>query len=134
MTISDLRAHMGFTANAGVNYANFFQNSSRPQVITINTQPTAPPAEELVQGGISGSLTVAATGAQSAALSYQWYITTTATPTVWTSISGATGATCVVPTNLTEGVYYFYCKLGASNAPSRTTNVVEVTVTSIIGT
>lgn len=128
MTINELRAYMDFTANPGVNYNNFFQNSSRPQIITIGTQPVAPAAGTLAEGSISGSLTVVATTAQGAALTYQWYITTAALPTVWTAIDGATSATCAVPTDLAQGAYYFYCKAGASNAPSKTTDVIAVTI------
>jgi peptidoglycan/xylan/chitin deacetylase (PgdA/CDA1 family) len=126
MTISELRAHRNFAASPGVNYANFFQNSATPQIITINTQPTAPPAENLVHGNISGSLTVAATAAQSAVLTYQWYSADSVGG--WTVVDGATSATFAVPTNLTAGTYYFYCKLSASNAPSKTSDVVAVTV------
>lgn len=127
MTMSELRAHRNFNALAGTNYANFFQNSATPQVITISTQPTAPPAATLVQGNITGSMSVVATAAQSAQLSYQWYCTTSVTGG-WTPVAGAASATLALPTDLTQGTYYFYCKLSASNAPSLTTKVVTVSV------
>ena len=127
MTLSQLRAHRGFTADPGVNYANFFQNSATPQIITINTQPTAPAAINLTEGRISGSLTVAATGAQSAVLSYQWYA---ASFTGNTKINGATSASFALPADLKEGTYYYYCVVSASNAPSITTNVIPVTITA----
>ncbi|MDR0380850.1 MAG: polysaccharide deacetylase family protein [Oscillospiraceae bacterium] len=130
MTISELREHRNFTAAPGTNYANFFQNSSTPQIVTITAQPAAPAAENLVQGNISGSLTVSATAAQGATPTYRWYMTTTAVPTVWEPVEGATGAVCAVPTDLTAGTYYFYCVVGASNAPSKTSDVIAVTVSA----
>ncbi|MDR1158036.1 MAG: polysaccharide deacetylase family protein [Oscillospiraceae bacterium] len=129
MTIAELREHRNFTASPGVNYANFFQNSATPQVITLNTQPTAPAAEALVEGHISGSLTVRATAAQGAALSYQWYMNTTTSSDNWVAIDGAASDTFAVPTDLTEGTYYYDCKISAPNAPSLTSNVVAVVVT-----
>ncbi|MDR0671947.1 MAG: polysaccharide deacetylase family protein [Oscillospiraceae bacterium] len=129
MTISELREHRNFTALPGVNYANFFQNSAAPQVITINTQPVAPPAENLVQGQISGSLAVTATAAQGAALYYQWY-TDTAPADGWEIIDGATGAALALPADLPAGTHYFYCKMSAPNAPSITSTVVAVTVSA----
>ncbi|MDR1134641.1 MAG: polysaccharide deacetylase family protein [Clostridiales Family XIII bacterium] len=133
MTIAELREHRDFAASPGVNYANFFQNSATPQVVTINTQPTAPAAEELVEGNISGSLTVRATAAQGAALSYQWYVQA-ASADNWTAVSDATNATFAVPADLTEGTYYYYCKISAPNAPSLTSNVVALVVTRPVTT
>ncbi|MCL1810359.1 MAG: polysaccharide deacetylase family protein [Clostridiales bacterium] len=123
-TISDLRAHRDFTATPGVNYANFFQNSSQTGTITINTQPAAP-AEKQVEGKINGNLSVAATGTS---LSYQWYVTTTVMDPVWVPVAEATNATFALPEDLSEGTYYFYCKVNASNAPSKTSDVVAVAV------
>ena len=124
MKMSDLRAHRDFTATPGVNYANFFQNSSQTGTITLNTQPTAP-AANLVEGDVSGNLSVAATGTS---LSYQWYVTTTVDNPVWTPVAGATGATLALPADLTAGTHYFYCKVNASNAPSKTSDVVAVAI------
>lgn len=144
MTISELRAHRNYTVDPGFNYPNFFQNQP---VITINTQPASPAAENLVEGNISGSLTAQASANRSAVPAYQWYANTTASAVGGTPVDGATGAAFAVPTDLTAGTYYYYCVVNATaprtlgNAPTAigqfesvtafpvASNVVAVTVT-----
>ena len=96
-------------------------------VITIGTQPTAPTAA-LVEGNISGSLTIAATATEGASPTYQWYSNTSASSTSGTKLDGATSATYALPATLTEGTYYYFCEVGAKGAVSVRSAVVTVTV------
>ncbi len=95
-------------------------------VISITTQPASPAA--LTEGSISGSLTVAASVTEGAALSYQWYTNTTASSTGGTAISGATGASYTLPADLTDGTYHYFCEVSAEGADSKRTDAATVTV------
>jgi len=95
-------------------------------IITINTQPAA--ATTVVEGSISGSLSVAASATQGATPTFQWYSNTTNSNTGGTAISGATSASFPIPTGLTPGTYYFYVVVSATGASSVTSNVAVVTV------
>ncbi|WP_291528540.1 hypothetical protein [Bacteroides sp. UBA939] len=95
-------------------------------VVSIGTQPTAPAA--LVEGNISGSLTIAATATEGAVLTYQWYSNTTANNTGSTKLDGATLATYTFPATLTAGTYYYFCEVGAKGAVTVRSSVVTVTV------
>ena len=96
-------------------------------VITITTQPAT--ATSLVEGSISGSLTVTASVTEGATLGYQWYSNTTNSATDGTAISGATGASFVIPTTLKTGTYYYFCGISATGATSIRSGVATVTVT-----
>ena len=78
--------------------------------ISITTQPAA--NTNVIAGSITGSLYVVASVTPLTQLSYQWY--SASSPVAWggTSISGATGASFPIPTNLTE-TRYFYCEVRA---------------------
>ncbi|MDR2912361.1 MAG: hypothetical protein LBV38_03550 [Alistipes sp.] len=94
--------------------------------ISIATQPTAP--EALTEGRIAGSLTVAATVTEGAALTYQWYSAESATNANGTAIDGATEASFALPASLTAGTYYYFCEVGAERAKAVRTVVVTVEV------
>ena len=102
--------------------------SARP-VITIIAQPAG---TSVTEGSISGSLTVAASVTQGATITYQWYKNTSNSNSGGTAITSATDATFDIPTELTEGVYYYYCMLSATGAVSVTSSVVTVTVNPIV--
>ena len=95
-------------------------------VITINNQPAA--NTTVTAGSISGSLSVGASVAPSATLSYQWYSSATNSNTGGAPISGATNAGFPIPTGLAVGTYYYYCVVSAPGAISVTSNVARVTV------
>jgi len=97
-------------------------------VISITTQPAA--ETNVTAGSISGSLSVTASVTLSATLSYQWYSNTANSNTDGTAIAlGGTSASFTIPTNLTEGTYYYYVEVRATGgaAPLRS-NVAIVTV------
>jgi hypothetical protein len=95
-------------------------------VVTITTQPTAPAA--LTEGSITGALTVAATATEGAKLTYQWYGNTTASNAGGSVVSGATGASYTLPTDLTAGTYHYFCEVGAGGAKPVRSAVATVTV------
>ena len=99
-------------------------------VITINVAPVA--HTSVTAGSISGSLTVAASVTDGAALSYQWYSNTSGSNIGGTAIGGAIGASLVIPATLTAGTYYYFCEVNASGGaiPVRS-NVATVTVGAI---
>jgi len=95
--------------------------------IKITTQPAT--TTSLTAGGITGSLTVAASASDGAALTYQWYSNTGAVNTGGTAIPGATGAAFTIPVGLTEGTYYYFCEVSAANyAVSVRSNAATVVI------
>ena len=93
--------------------------------IAISEHPESVAVEA---GSISGALSVTAT-ASSGTLTYQWYGADVNDNDGGTAITGATTASLTIPTDLTEGLYYFYCKLGVSGKDvKRNTNVAVVLV------
>jgi len=96
-------------------------------VITINTQPAA--TTNVIQGNISGSLSVSASVMGGATLSYQWYSNTTASNSGGTVINGATGSSYTIPTTLTAGTNYYFVEVRATGgAVSVRSNVTTVRV------
>lgn len=92
--------------------------------ITINEQPEN---AAVTVGSVAGTLTVDADAVPSGSLTYQWYKPTTQNIAAGdTAVSGATSASLTIPTNLTAGTHYFYCKISLSGANTVYTNVAQV--------
>lgn len=106
-------------------FTSVYEPSFTVPTVTITTQPQN---ATVTQGAITGDLTVAAT-ASSSTLLYQWYSNTSASMTDGTAIPDATGASMTIPTDLTEGSYYYYCAVSAG-ATTVKTNAVTVTVSA----
>ena len=96
--------------------------------IRVTSQPGG---STVTAGSISGSLSVTASATDASTLSYQWYRNSTNSTTGGTLVSGATSATLTIPTNLTEGTYYFYCVVSASGLTSVASNTALVTVLAV---
>lgn len=94
--------------------------------ITVTTQPTD--LTEVVEGSISGSLSVVASTNTSYPVTYQWYENTIDSTTGGTVINGETSASFDIPTDLLAGSYYYYCVLSSVGASDVKTNVATVTV------
>lgn len=94
-------------------------------IITIVTQPYN---KVVTEGAITGNVGVAAV-ASSGTLTYQWYKNTEAKTAGAEAISGATASSLTIPTDLTEGEYYFYCVVGISGTNvTKATDFAKVTV------
>ncbi len=99
---------------------------TRQHSITVTTQPAA--ASTFPLGGVSGSLSAAATISNSATPTYNWYACNAGG-----TISGGslgTGATFAIPTGLTAGTYYYLCQVSAAGATAVNSSVARVTVTA----
>ncbi|MGD6776319.1 major tail protein [Sutcliffiella horikoshii] len=94
--------------------------------ITVTTQPAD--LTEVVEGSISGSLSVVASTNTSYPVTYQWYENTLDSTTGGTVINGETSASFDIPTDLLAGSYYYYCVLSSVGASDVKTNVATVTV------
>ena len=94
--------------------------------ITVTTQPAD--LTEVVEGSISGSLSVVASTNTSYPVTYQWYENTIDSTTGGTVINGETSASFDIPTDLLAGSYYYYCVLSSVGASDVKTNVATVTV------
>ncbi len=97
-----------------------------PHSITVTTQPAA--ASTFPLGGVSGSLSAAATVSNSATPTYNWYACNAGG-----TISGGslgTGATFAIPTGLTAGTYYYLCQVSAAGVTAVNSSVARVTVTA----
>ena len=96
------------------------------QTIIITNQPETYTA--VTQGSITGSLSVEASVAGNASLTYQWYSGTTNSNTGGTIVDGATGASFAIPKSLSAGKYYYFCEVRAAGATSVRSGVAAVTV------
>jgi phi13 family phage major tail protein len=94
-------------------------------VIQITNQPVA--LTELIEGSISGSLSVTATST-AGALTYQWHVNTANSNSGGSAIPSANQASFPIPTSLIAGNYFYYCVLTAG-VRQVTSNVAQVTVT-----
>ena len=83
---------------------------------------------EVEEGDISEVLSVAAIASQDGTPTYQWYSNTTDSNTGGAAISGATSASFTIPTNLTEGIYYYYCVASSENALPVASEIATVVV------
>jgi len=93
-------------------------------MITAQVEPTI----TVVEGEISGELTVIASATMGRTPTFQWYSNTVNSNTGGTAIHGATSASFTIPTDLTEGTYYFYVVVSAPGAASAASNVAAVIV------
>lgn len=91
--------------------------------VLIQTQPKS---IAVVKGAITESLSVTATGDGS--LSYQWKQAKDSTTTDGaTVVAGQTAATMLVPKNLEEGTYYYFCTV-ADSSYTLNSSIATVTV------
>ena len=94
-------------------------------VISIGTQPDG--AVTVTAGSISESLSAAATVTEGS-VNYQWYSAEDTGKTNPQKIDGKTDASFSIPTELTAGTYYYFCRVSATDADDVDTNVATVTV------
>ncbi len=66
----------------------------------------------------------------SPAISYQWYVNTTASTEGGKAVAGATEATLTIPSD-TLGTYYYYAVASSTGLESATSKIVEVTVKAV---
>ena len=95
--------------------------------ITITTQP-----EDLIvtEGSISESISVQAEVTGNLDLAYQWHSNTTDSNQEGVLIADAITSELSIPTNLTEGTYYYYCVVSSTGATSVASEIATVTVGS----
>ncbi|MBQ7725899.1 MAG: hypothetical protein IJT66_02025 [Clostridia bacterium] len=91
--------------------------------ITISSQPSN---KSVTAGSISGSMSV--TASSTGTLTYQWYSCSDANGTNAVKVSGATSSSMTVPTDLTEGEYYYFVKITVDGIASVISNAAKVTV------
>lgn len=88
---------------------------------------TAQPANKSVtEGSISGSMSV--TAQSTGTLSYQWYSCKDETGAEAVKVAGANSASLTIPTDLTEGKYYFFVKVTVNGVAGINSNIATVTV------
>jgi len=121
---------VGATGGAIPERSNVTTVSVSPPIITIDIQPVA--SIDVTQGSITSSLSVSASVSHSATLSYQWYSNSTNSNVGGAEIPGATSANFAILTTLTEGTYYYFVEVRATNeAVSVRSNATTVNVTVI---
>lgn len=94
-------------------------------VIVIKVQPAS---VTVTEGSISGDLSVSAIAVGATNLGYQWYSNTTEEHAGGTLLTGKDKATFEIPTNLTEGKHYYYCKVTADGAKEVLSDIATITV------
>ena len=95
-------------------------------VITINTQPVI--TTNVIQGSISGSLSVSASVTRGVALTYQWYSNTSAGNSGGSVIEGAENASFTIPKDLAGGTYFYFVEVMAAGAKPIRSNTATVNV------
>ena len=93
--------------------------------INITAQPES---VEEDAGSIGGTLSVTAKASPSGELTYQWYKASDENGNGAVKVAGATAATMAIPTDLDEGVHYFYVKITVDGLASTVSSVAVVTV------
>jgi uncharacterized protein YcfL len=104
--------------------ASGIMNTEAP-VITITIQPED---VNVIEGSISESLSISAEVTPEEDINYQWYSNTTKSNTDGSLIADATSDEFSIPTDLSEGTYYYYCIASSLDAVSVTSEVSTVTV------
>ncbi|MDD2396128.1 MAG: hypothetical protein PHG12_10360, partial [Sphaerochaeta sp.] len=115
----------GTTSVVTVPAAVVVTSAGSPATLAFTTQPAD---KSVTAGSITGVLTAAASATDDSALSYQWYRNTANSTSGGTAISGATAGTLTIPTDLTAGTYYFYCKATSASLGTVYSNIAVVTV------
>ncbi|MFV0468222.1 MAG: pectate lyase-like adhesive domain-containing protein [Dysgonomonas sp.] len=94
------------------------------EAIIINDQPKN---LTVTEGKISASLSISGSASNNEELSYQWWETNEGG---WfsSSITDAINSTFSIPTDLSEGIYYYYCIIKANKCMEVQSNTVIVTV------
>ena len=93
--------------------------------ITIITQPQD---VTVTEGQIHENITVVANGSDGRIVSYKWFSNTSKSTSGGAYLLTNTTGKFEIPTNLTEGEYYYYCVLSAEDVDDVITNAVSVTV------
>ncbi len=110
-------------------YDVFVENSGLDAVwawISPELNITAQPADRSVTAGsISGSLSV--TAASTGTLGYQWY-SCAADGSAAVKVAGAKSASMTIPTDLTEGEYYYFVKITVNGVEAAISDKAKVTV------
>lgn len=91
--------------------------------VSITTEPAN---KTVTEGSITGSLSV--TAKSSGALSYQWYKCSDENGANAVKIAGATAASMTIPTDLTEGNYYYFVKVIVNGIAGVNSAIATVTV------
>ncbi|MCL2838535.1 MAG: hypothetical protein FWE04_05675 [Oscillospiraceae bacterium] len=103
-----------------------------PSVILRTIAIYAQPEDAMIAAGQSAAETISVDARETlgASVVYQWYQATDVNRTNPIAISGAIGATFTIPTNLTEGTYFYYVVISDPSgvAASITSNVATVMV------
>ena len=106
-------------ANATGNKTYYAKWTALPATAPTITGTTG---TSLIYGYTSGSVSASATAPAGHTLSYQWYSNgSTNSNSGGTLISGATSASCPVPTGKSAGDYYFYCVVTAKRTDNNQT-------------
>jgi uncharacterized protein (TIGR02145 family) len=116
---------ISFDGIDGIN-SNSFTITISVGEISFTQQPSN---ATVTEGSISGTLsaTAASTSAASS-VSYKWYSNTTNSNSGGTVINGATANIFTIPTSLTAGSYYYYCKANGTKGEVETTSSVATVV------
>lgn len=96
--------------------------------IEISVQPQD---AAFIVGRIAGSLSAAASASDGNQPTYQWYSCSDKNKSGAAKISGATNSTFTIPTQLSEGAYYYFCRISATGATSIDSNIATVQINPV---
>ncbi len=93
--------------------------------LTITAQPED---ATVTEGAVSGKLSVSAESSADASITYQWYKSERADGSAAARLIGETENTLTIPTDLTAGEHYFFCKVTADKVNTLNSEVAIITV------
>ncbi|SHO43179.1 leucine-rich repeat protein [Anaerocolumna xylanovorans] len=118
----------------GLTEGTYFWNGTQFEKHGINVT-TEPQDATVTQGAISGFLSAEGTASNgNLTIGYQWWQRNEfpGGGFKYSMIDGATGSSFAIPTDLTEGIYIFRCKLTAAGCHDGYTRDVTVTVNAAV--
>ena len=112
-------------------YYDVFVNKSGLDAIWAWVSPevniTSQPSDKSVtEGSITGSLSV--TAKSEGTITYQWYKASDVNGSNPVKVGGATAASMTIPTDLSEGKYYYFAKVIVNGVAGINSNIATVTV------
>ncbi len=94
-------------------------------IITIINQPTD---ISVIEGNISSTITVEAKASDGREVEFKWYSSENETNENGELIVSETTNTFKIPSDLTEGQYYYYCEVSAEDVKTVKSSVITVKV------
>ena len=127
-TTSSVTPSTYITQFSSDNTSYYVADNGSGQLLLKEKKNTITISTNLSETAAAGTTLTVSASADDATVSYKWYSCTGVDKSGAEAISGATNFTYTVPTDLSAGDHYYFCRVSADGAASVDSNVVKVTV------